>query len=203
MQQPRSLDVMSVGNYVISAVPRVVKKQLQVPVSAENIFLKHHDQPAQARLQKRILPHSEQTCICLQHMKMGVHCLALIGVLVAQTHVLDGLPITSERLEISILRGVETVLFDRMKQLHSILQSLGISARTMELRQPIYRKCYCIYLLFGVRWREVSIKRPEGSAVFLVIEPVDDESLRTQGHAHISLQNFRRCAPFFSKHPVC
>ena len=191
MQQPRSLDVMSVGNYVISAVPRVVKKQLQVPVSAENIFLKHQDQPTQTSLQQRILPHAEQACVCLQHMKMGVHGLAFVGILVAQAHVLDRLPVARERLEISVLHRVETVLFDRMKQLHCIFQGLGISARTMEFRQTIYRKCYCIYLLLRVCRREVCVKRPEGSAVFLVVESVDDESLCAQGHIHISLQHLR------------
>ena len=86
-------------------------------VCTENMVLKYFYKFVKTIFQERILPHAEQTCVCFQHVEMCVHGLALVGVLVAQTHVFNRFPGPSECLEISALHRIVAILLDGVEKL--------------------------------------------------------------------------------------
>ena len=58
----------------------------------------------------RVVPDAEQVGVGLQDVEVGVHRLFLVGVLVAQSHVVDGCPVAGRRLFITVVYGVVGVL---------------------------------------------------------------------------------------------
>ena len=123
-----------------------------------DIFVEYVQKAAKTGLQKGIFPYTIEACICLDHMQMRIHGLALVGILLAQAHVLDRVPCTGERPEIAVFLLVETVLLDRMEQLYGILQRLGIACRSVEFGEAVDRECYRIYLLLCVKRSVVCIQ---------------------------------------------
>ena len=70
-------------------------------------------------------------------MQMRIHRFPLIFILLTQTHILYFIPFTGQRLTITVLHGVETMLFNRLKQTYSILKRFCVSRSPVIFTQSI------------------------------------------------------------------
>ena len=138
-------------------MPVVVEEQLEVAVFAEHPVFEDFDQTAELLLQKRVLPYAVKACIGLQDVEVCVHGLAFIGILVAETHVLDLFPCAGECLEITVLLIVEAVVFDRAEELYSIFERFGVAGRAVEFRQSVDGEGDCVDLLLCVERSAVGV----------------------------------------------
>ena len=156
-------------------------------VRSKNSDEENTDEILQLCRKTPILPDSVQACICLQHVQMGIHCLALIGILVAESHILDFSPFAGKRLEITVLAGVETVFLNVPVQFLCELEGLLIPACPVPLCKAVDAEGYGVNLLLGVERGAVRIDAPIDTALLNVIEVVDNEAFGLHGHCLVFL----------------
>ena len=73
-------------------------------------------------------------------MQMGVHSFFLILILVAKPHIGDFVPIAGQGLAITVLYGVEAILFDASEEADGIVQRFFVSGGAMILTQTVNSK---------------------------------------------------------------
>ena len=137
---------------------------------------KYLDQVAQLLFQAFVFPHAVKIRIRLQNMKMRIHRLLLVLILIAQSHVLYGLPLAGQCFYIPVLHRIKTVFFNHLKQPDRIFQSLAVTGGAGILTQSVNSKAQGINLFLGIRRCTVGIQLPEYAAILLVIKrnPADN-----------------------------
>ena len=103
-------------------------------------------------------------------MQVRIHRTATILVLVAQSHISDRLPVTRQRLDISIVVAVESMALDVMIQRDGYIKCLLVTGGTSILRHAIDGESDGVGLLLGVQRIALVIHAPEYTTLFLVPE---------------------------------
>ena len=151
----------------------------------QNPFREKAYQIAQLPLQTGILPHAEKIGIRFQNMQMGIHRLALVLILGAEAHVGYLSPFAGQGFTITVLHGVETMLFNRLKQADGICQCFIIARGTSIFTQPVDGETQSVNLLLGIERIAFIVERPINSAKFIVVETVDKSAFGTRSRFQI------------------
>ena len=162
-------------------------------VAGQDVLLEYFYKSAEAIFKKLILPDAEQAGVGFEDVKVSVHRLALVGILVTESHIFDLVPLAGECFKIAVLFSVEAMVFYRIEQFYGIFQSLSVACGAVEFGESVNGECYRIYLFLRIERSAVRIQRPVGSAIFLIKEPVDEHGFGFLRHFKVLL---------FTKNPV-
>ena len=166
---------MSERNDRIFAVPVIVEEKLQVAGTAvQNLLPENVQQIGNPFLQPFISAYPVEIRIWLNDMEMRVHGLVLIRVFLAQPHVGYRLPVSGHCLEIAVLYIVKTIFFNVIEKSERVVLRLFVPGRACIFAQSVDGESESVNLLFSVERPALAVQAPENSAVFLVIEAVDD-----------------------------
>ncbi len=166
---------MAVGVSIVEELPVVVEEQPQV-TRALHIYAVEEDieQAAGGLGHAGVAGDAEQRRVCLDDVEVGIHGLGGIGVLLAQTHILDGLPVAGGGLAVAAARGVEAMGLDAVEEVHGHAQRLGVARRAIKLGHAVDGESDGVKLLFGVERAAVGTQAPVYTAVLLVDEARGD-----------------------------
>ena len=108
---------MSVGDDVVLAVPVVIEEELQVAGRRiENLVEEECDEVAQLLLEPFVLPYTVEVGVGFQDVQVGVHRLAFVLILCAESHVGNLLPGAAERFAIAVFYRVKAVGLNAFKE---------------------------------------------------------------------------------------
>ena len=105
-------------------------------------------------------------------MQMGIHGTGTILILIRESHIGDRLPFTGQRLNISIVLGIEGMLFDVVIERDGDIQRFLITCSTRILGESVDGKADGIGLLLGIKRITLVIHAPVDAAKLLVQEMI-------------------------------
>ena len=105
---------------------------------------------------------------------MRVHRSRPVFVLIAQSHVGNGLPVARKGLNITIVQAVEGVAFDAVAKVFCLLQGPFIARGSCIFAQSVDGKTEGVGLLFGVERTPLGIQTPK-NATLLRVDKVGHE----------------------------
>ena len=186
VKQPGSLDVVTETLDIALALPLVIEEEVEmVSLLVQEFICEDVEQVANTLLQFRSLPHTIEIGVRLDDMQVRIHRTAAILVLVAQSHVGDRLPVTFQRLNISIVLTVESMVFDVMIQRDGDVECLLVTGGTSILRHTIDGESNGVGLLLGVQRIALVIHTPEDTTLFLVEEVITHVVLSSCGSLQV------------------
>ena len=97
-----------------------------------------------------VFPYPEQVGVRLKNVQMGIHGLAFVGILVAETHIIQFFPFSGQCFEISVFLSVKAVRLNVVKQTDGVFQRFVVSRSTMVFTESVDGKPNGIDLLLGV-----------------------------------------------------
>ena len=188
-QEPRRLDVVTVGDDVVGARPVVEEEESEMASLARRDDAVDEESLERLRSleQVGVAPHAKQVGVRLDDVQVGVHRLRHVGVLGAQAHVLQRVPEAVQSLGVATVNAVAAVRLDVAEKAHGIVQRLGVARSPRILAESIDGKAQRIELLLGVERSAVGCYRPEHASVLMVVEAVDDLALGACSHLQVRL----------------
>ena len=113
MEQPGSLNVMTITFYISFSLPLIIEEQVKmIGLLVQKLICKDVEQVADTFFQFISLPYTIEIGIGFYDMEMGIHRAGSVLILIRKTHIGDRLPLTGQRLNISIVLGIKGMLLD-------------------------------------------------------------------------------------------
>ena len=138
----------------------------------EQLFGKDIQEIADALFQLFGLPHTIEIGIWLNDMQMGIHGTGTILILIRESHICDRLPFTGQCLNISIVLGIEGMLFDVVIEGDGNIQRFLVTCSTRILGKSVNGKADGIGLFLGIKRIALVIHAPVDATIFLIQEMI-------------------------------
>ena len=113
MKQPGSLNVMTITFDISFSLPLIIEEQVKmIGLLVQKLIGEDIEQVADTFFQFISLPYTIEIGIGFDDMEMSVHRAGSVLILIRKTHIGDRLPLTGQRLNISIVLGIKGMLLD-------------------------------------------------------------------------------------------
>ena len=140
----------------------------------DNFICKKKNQILQLLFQHGVFPHAIKIAVSLKNMQMRIHCFLFVGILFAQSEVVEQFPIATVGFEIAVFLIIKTIFFDEIKQLFRAFETFRIICKAIILHQCINKKRLTVNLLFGVGHSAIGIQHPVCSTKFFVEKVIEN-----------------------------
>ena len=172
VDEPRCLDVMPVRDLPSLWLPPCIEKEIQVPrLRIEKPVGMDVNQFPDRRRNPIFTPDPQQVRVRFEQVQVRIHAEVGVGILLAQTHVFQRLPVPGQCFDVSALHCIPDMLLKRSEQSGGFVQRLRITRRPDIFAQSVNCETDSIALFLAADRTSVGSYLPVDPTMYRVDQP--------------------------------